>query len=386
MTRPTFPPAIVVGAGLNGLGVVRALAALGAPVWLAEASFRHPTARTRLARRHAVRSLSDTRLVDDILALAKTLPARPVLFLTQEASVRLVAERREEVEAACAIELPATETILRLTTKQGFQEEAERLGAPVPRTRIISSAEELEAVRGFTFPVILKPNERHPDYDRHFRKAYRFEAFEALQRSALEILPRYPHLVVQEWVEGDDTEIYFCLQYRPAGGAAPAASFCGRKNRSHPPMVGGTASCTIAPEQAWAELIALTQRFFNATGVVGLASMEFKRRPDGRFVMIEPTIGRSDFQEEVAAWHGVNIPGYGYAHLAGLPLPTLRRRARPCVWFDPDAEAMSRAAAPGVPDLPGRRRDAYFDLSDPFPWLARQLDRISRRLGLGREG
>lgn len=379
-----FPPAIVVGAGLNGLGVIRALSALKVPVWLAEAAFTHPTARTRLARRHPVRSLADTRLVDDILALARSLPGRPVLFLTQEASVRLVAERRGEVEAACAIELPDTATILRLTTKQGFQEEAERTGAPVPRTRRIGSAADLEAVRGFVFPVVMKPNERHPDYDRHFRKAYRFDGFNALEAAARQILGRYADLVVQEWVDGDDSQIYFCLQYRPRG--APAVSFCGRKNRSWPPMVGGTASCTIAPGETWPTLTRLTDDFFAATGVVGLASMEFKRRPDGSFVMIEPTIGRTDFQEEVATWHGVNIPGHAYAHLAGLAPPAGAQRDGPLVWLDPDAEAKSRAAAPGVADLPGRRRDAYLDLTDPMPWLVRQMQRVAHRLGLGRDG
>ncbi len=44
-----------------------------------------------------------------------------------------------------------------------------------------------------------------------------------------------------------------------------------------------------------------------------MGSMEYKRdRRDGRFHMIEPTVARTDFQEEVATLNGMNIPLASY--------------------------------------------------------------------------
>ena len=46
--------------------------------------------------------------------------------------------------------------------------------------------------------------------------------------------------------------------------------------------------------------------------------MEFKRDArTGEFLMIEPTVGRVDWQEEVATLNGVNIPLAAYLHEIG---------------------------------------------------------------------
>ena len=62
-------------------------------------------------------------------------------------------------------------------------------------------------------PLILKPDSRAAAYDQRFKKAYRFDDFESLREKVAEILPIYRPLVLQEWIEGDDSSIYFCLQY-----------------------------------------------------------------------------------------------------------------------------------------------------------------------------
>jgi predicted ATP-grasp superfamily ATP-dependent carboligase len=378
-------PAVVVGAGLNGLGVVRSLATTGAPIWLVAQAFDDPTAQTRLARQHRVRSLEDVRLIDDLLRLGENLgPA--VLFLTQEASVRLASGARDRLARHFLFYLPPHEVVLALTTKDGFRAAAERLGAPVPRTLNLTDAAGLEQARTLTFPLILKPNERDGAYDSRFRKAYRIASFPELARLHEEIAPHYRALIVQEWIEGDDSQIYFCLQHRePAPGRV--VSFCGRKLRSFPPGVGGTASCVAAPPETWEGMIELTDAVFAPTGVAGMAGMEFKRRPDGSFLMIEPTIGRTDFQHEVATWHGYNLVAAAYAGHAGRPPPVMARAGSAYIWFDPDSEAKSIALTGGERSGPGgqdavkaRRWNPYFSFRDPMPWVMRQWQRLRRRL------
>ena len=84
---------------------------------------------------------------------------------------------------------------------------------------------------------------------RRFSKAYVVTSMGDVERLYAEIFPFMPDMIVQEWIEGDDSDIYFCLQYIGDGGTA-VASFVGRKLRSWPPRIGGTASCIAAPEHA----------------------------------------------------------------------------------------------------------------------------------------
>ncbi len=132
------------------------------------------------------------------------------------------------------------------------------------------------------------------------------------------------------------------------------------------------------------ELTELTNRFFSAVGFVGLGSMEYKRdRRDGRFYMVEPTVGRTDYQEEVATLNGVNIPLAAYLGEVGAPFPSAAPAGPPVGWRDPIGDHNARAALRGtaVAAVPGLRfRDAYFRPDDPMPFIALKAAGLTRRL------
>jgi predicted ATP-grasp superfamily ATP-dependent carboligase len=62
-------PAVVVGAGVNGLGVARSLARERVPVWLLDADGGRPEMRTRAAKPLTVRSLHGEMQVDELARL-----------------------------------------------------------------------------------------------------------------------------------------------------------------------------------------------------------------------------------------------------------------------------------------------------------------------------
>ncbi|OYU65088.1 MAG: FAD-dependent oxidoreductase, partial [Burkholderiales bacterium PBB5] len=179
-----------------------------------------------------------------------------------------------------------------------------------------------------------------------------------------------PDLIVQEWIQGGDDSIFFCLQYMGSDGA-PAASFTGRKLRAWPPQVGGTASCMSAPEHH-AELSAMTAQFFRAVGFEGMGSMEYKRDArDGRFYVVEPTVGRTDFQQEVATVNGCNLPWAAYAYELGLPVPAPSGAPPARIWREPTTDRWSAQAQGPHPAFQSHAVvDAYFRWNDPMPWLA----------------
>lgn len=380
--RTSLPRAVVLGAGLNGLGVIRSLARAGVAVDLVSADPAAPGMSSRHARKHRLSSSHGTELKRELLQIAGREgwkgEARPVLFLTEEESVASLGQYQSELLEAFRFSLPPAAVLERLMHKEGFRNLAEAAGAPIPATLHIINGSGLDAARDFKFPVVLKPGKRDTAYSAQFRKAYRVASHAELKTLFNRIRPVLDDLIVQEWIEGQDSDIYFCLQYRLA--TEKYASFTGRKLRSWPPGVGGTASCTAAPDEA-AELDRLTSAFFTSAGVVGMASMEYKRdSSSGKFMMVEPTVGRTDYQEEVATLNGINIPYAAYLLELGIDLPEFRQSTRPVVWRDSIADRQSAAMTGQTIDLNGAKVvDALWRWDDPGPKSAELGMRVKNK-------
>lgn len=386
---PVPIPVVVVGDDLNALGVLRSLAAGGVRAHLLCSRQDAAPARSRHGIRHFGERLSGQPLLASLESLATSLgrssgrakDGRPVLLMTEEKGVETVCEHADRLQAMFRLTAAPAPT-LRLLHKVAFQADAERCELPIPRARRINALEDVELLQDFRYPLIVKPASRDAAYSQRFKKAYRVEGFEAARTLCAEILPVCADLIAQEWIEGDDADIHFCLVYLGRNGET-VAGFTGRKLRSWPPRVGGTASCTAAPE-AHGVLLARTVAFFREMGFWGMGSMEYKRDPrDGEYYAVEPTVGRTDFQEEVATLHGVNLPLLAYRFEAGGELSSPQPYMRRYVWQEATAQAraVETDEAAGEPAPPGTRVvDACFRLNDPWPSISNYTDRIRRRL------
>ncbi len=127
----------------------------------------------------------------------------------------------------------------------------------------------------------------------------------------------------------------------------------GRKLRQYPRGCGNTAIAAPVPEHWREPILELTRDIFGDVGYQGLGSIEYKVRPDESLAIMEPTVGRTNWQSEVAVLNGVDIPAIAYFDLAG-------RR-----WSGQAAE----------PDTSYKLVDARADL--------RELKRIFKPEGLG---
>lgn len=376
--------AIVVGGGVNALGVLRSLGRGGVSVMVLDVDPKAPAMRSRYGVPRVVRSMEGPELMHTLRQLASELGPRVALFLTEEKTVATVSTLRSEMPATLVVRLPAHGRLMALMHKQSFYDIAEPIGAPVPRTLRLQSARDLPKLSTLRFPCVLKPNEKSYAYGARFKKAYKVESVEEVASLYKEIEPVLADMVVQEWIEGGDGEIYFCLQYL-GSGAEVVASFVGRKIRSWPPRIGGTASCTAAWEHE-RELSELTSSFFRQIGFTGMGSMEYKRDArDGRFYMVEPTVGRTDFQEEVATVNGCNLPLAAYCYDMGFPLPPVKASA-PCrIWRDAQADRWSRQEAGEDSDADARVSglpvvDAYWRWNDPLPAFDHFIGRVYEAL------
>jgi len=374
--------AIIVGGGLNALGVVRSLGQAGVTVCVLDTDLKSPAMRSRFGIPRQVSTLEGAEFIAELQRLMPEFGPNVVLFLTEEKTVATVSEYRAELPPSLLFRLPEHERLMALMHKQGFSDLAEEINAPVPRTVRLLTLQDLPKVAGLSYPCVLKPSEKSYEYGARFKKAYKVSSPEEVARLYHEIFPILPDMVVQEWIEGKDSDIYFCLQYIGSNGEL-IASFPGRKIRSWPPRIGGTASCTSAWEHE-RELTELTLDFFHQVGFSGMGSMEYKRDiRNGRFYMVEPTVGRTDFQEEVATVNGVNLPFFAYCHELALAVPRINPQCPAKVWRESqiDRWSMEGGDLSETNFFEGHKVvDAHWRWNDPQPWVDQFSDRICKAI------
>jgi D-aspartate ligase len=354
-------PVVVVEGTLNGLGVVRSLSHGRMPIYLLGQTARCAARWSRYCRFVRVGALEGRELIHSLVELGQRLSGRPVLILTGDESVNCVSESRHLIEPLYRINLPAPEVVRALADKCLFHRLAEREGFPVPRSVVLADTADLALLASLTPPLIIKPADKTLVLNGVVERALQAPTLAEARRGAIHMLAHAPRLIVQEWVPGPDNEIYFSLFSCDRSGK-PVGLFLGRKLLCSPPGIGSTAVCVAAPERA-AELIPPTLQFIERVGYRGLGSLEFKRDVNtGRFFIIEPTVGRTDWQEELATLCGVNLPLMAYLAELEQPLPPTREPSPNLAWRQ--SAGFRATLAPGT-----RVVDGLFRWSDPMPGL-----------------
>lgn len=374
-----LPPGLIAGAGTAiGLAIARGLRGMGVPIVGASLTPTAPTCRSKLW--HSVLQVS-APTTEAWLATLRAAHARygpMVLFPADDTVVRIVAEHAGELATQFRFVLPDLPTVDRLLDKSIFHEWALANGFPVPHTAIVRNLDQLRAALGeMTFPVVLKPVERTPHWQdfSKFGTAYRFETADDFERLPFAPFDAADRFVVQEWIPGRDSDVYFCLTYRNRYGKELAAQG-GRKITQWRVDTGSTA---LAVTHQDAELAELTRRLLDAAGHVGFGSLEVRRSTrDGRMVITEPTVGRPDLQTALAAAAGMNLVDVAYRDALGLAAPPSRPR-REAIWIHETAFPRSVLVAACRRRLDGRtllaalrtRRKptgAFFSPRDPLPF------------------
>ncbi len=245
-----------------------------------------------------------------------------------------------------------------------LQKFAEEAGFLVPRAAVLSNEGDLALLDPLNPPCVIKPNSKLLVDQGLVQRAVRVETREQARTVAQSMLRHGSSVVAQEWIDGEDTDIYFCLFACDRNGNA-SRIFTGRKLVCSPPSVGSTAVCMAAPEAA-DELTRVSRRFIEHVGYQGIGSLEFKRDPrDGKYYIVEPTVGRSDWQEEIATLCGVNIPLAAYWNEVGGDQEEPAVDERPIAWRSSLVYRIHRSALP-----PSTRIvDGHFRLTDPLPGL-----------------
>ena len=76
------------------------------------------------------------------------------------------------------------------------------------------------------------------------------------------------------------------------------------------------AALEIPGPEEWVEPLAIANRIFREVKMFGIGAVEYKRHRDGRFLILEPCVGRTVYSHEIGPLNGYDIPWAAYRHLA----------------------------------------------------------------------
>ncbi|MHC4958490.1 MAG: carboxylate--amine ligase [Planctomycetota bacterium] len=384
--------AVLVGLdSMQGLQAARILHDRGVPVVAIAGDRTHHACRTNTCNAIHHADTGDREVVDLLLKIGPDFTDKPVLFPCQDKCVRIVSRHRDELAAHYRLALPPADVVELLMDKDSFYSYAAEHGLPIPATRYLDTREDAErAARELPFPCLLKPRARTATWDRNTKqKVFKVESAEELLEKFDGCRAWADLLVVQQWIEGDDTCLYSCNCYYDAE-SRPLATFVARKLRQWPPQTG--SSC-LGEEVRNDVVLETTLALFGGVGYHGLGYVEMKRDArTGEHYIIEPNIGRPTGRSAIAEAGGVALLYTMYCDTLGLPLPPERTQTYTGTkWIDLRHDLQSafsywRRGELGFADwwrsIRGRKAFAVFSWRDPAPFvhdLLRMGGRIFRR-------
>lgn len=318
--RTGAPGAVVIGGDYQGLGIVRSLGRRGVDVLVVDderSIARHSRFTTAAVRVGELRDEQAT--VQTLLELGERYALDGwVVFPTREETVAALSRYRERLTPRFRIPTPAWDVVQWAWDKRKTYEIAAELGIATPRTWLVGSAEELDAVDGeppFAIKPAIKERFIYATGDKAWRADTRAE-LEARFREAAQVVGA-GEVIVQELIPGGgETQLAYCAFFRDGRAAA---SMVVNRVRQHPPLFGRASTFVQTIEQPALEEV--SERLLRRIGYYGLVELEYKHDVrDGQTKLLDIN-ARTWGYHSLGQRAGVDFPYLLYADQLSLPAP-----------------------------------------------------------------
>jgi D-aspartate ligase len=371
------PGAIVIGGYVNGLGIVRALAAHGVPVAVVTTKpYDIAQCSRRVVAHRGVVGLEERpeALLEALDGWSERFSGWLLLPTNDEALVAL-SRHGERLAERYRVAAPAWEVTRQLVDKSLQLDAAEAVGLPVPH-RYGPATRALAESAGLRFPVLVKPVVG-------YRFAARFGCKLFVARDPAELRDRVARLAeaglageVFDLVPGADDHLHAYCTHVDARGEA-AAGVTVRKLRQSPPFFGVARVAEVV--EPVPELREATLAVLRRIGFRGFAAAEFKLDPrDGRFRFLEVN-GRTVLYNGLLRAAGLDVAALAWSEHVGARLPASGDAGYRGVWINVHADVLHALLARRAERLSLRalvapyarpRVDAVWSAADPYPFLA----------------
>jgi predicted ATP-grasp superfamily ATP-dependent carboligase len=279
---PVAGPAWVTDANNRvALAVIRSLGRRGIPV--AACAFKTWAASARLgfSSRYVRRRLLLPEIWSEgwIDLLDRSLGKEGLLLPVSINTLLGVLSHRERFCGRLVL-LPEYAVLREVNSKLGLRQHASACGIPMPQRHEVQHPRQLEKMdRRAGFPLVVKLESDEglflPPQERYAVVGDVEELISAYKR----LFARKAFPVVEEYVEGEGYGLSLLCE-----GGRVWAHFCHRRLLEYPPGGGPAALCESVFDPG---LLTWGRSFARQTCWNGIMMMEFKRRPDGSFVLLE---------------------------------------------------------------------------------------------------
>lgn len=372
-------PALVCGE----IGLVRSLGEVGIPVYVGSYYNDNIAYYSKYCTRRVHFSHSLSRdFVDTLVSVGRKEPAKMVFFSDDDRAVLTFSAHREELRPYYHFNLPDHALVDSILDKRKFAALAERCALPVPLTFMPSTEDEAACyAERLEFPCILKPSHKddwwHPRFLEvvgPYRKAILCENREHLLDTYRKVVQINPAVVMQEYVDGDDLDLYSVNMYYSAGSEL-LAYFIGHKLRIYPVHAGVGSLVEIVQNE---EIAAAACDAARKLGMRGHVNIQFKRdRRTGKLKIMEMHT-RNSLWAYLATGGGLNITAVAYYDMIGQPLPFRPQLRYGVKWIDlnKDVKALIDYRKLGewtvsrwLRSYRGKKVYHVHSLHDPLPFL-----------------
>lgn len=385
-------PAIVLGSGPTGLGILRCLQMAGIPAFVACPAGDQVT-RSRWYRPTPGTPWGGVLGATGLSAL-QAMPLDEAVLIpgADDAALWLADLPGHGLAHRFHISSSSRATLEVLQDKVLFDSFLNETDVPHPRTFYVEFDADIDAIPFEELDrVFIKPANSQVFSDVTGAKGIWVAGREELRRYWSDLHGQGFKLMVQEYVPGQADEHYFVDGFRDRDGRLTGL-FARRRARIHPPDFGNSSySCSI-PLSDIEEPVANMHTILGALDYRGIFSAEFKRDArDGSFRILEVN-SRAWTYVEFAARCGVNVCEMAYDDALGQPVATAGHDyplGEGCVDFYRDLKAVREGKSNG--DLSLLKVSAQwcrahfhtFRFDDPRPGLfaARKVVRSLLRSG-----
>lgn len=310
-------PALVLGSGVTGLGVLRSLGRENIPVHYA-ADTRDFSHHSRFAQ-VVETGLSEFSSAAELGAALERIDfPRMVLIPCSDSWVRSVAGLDPRIAARFPSSIAPAEKLDLLADKLGFATLMQRHGIDHPRTTPIESRDDLASIPDAHFvDAFLKPRDSQAFSAAFQKKAFRVDSRADAHAILDRVEPTGLKVLLQEYIPGPPSNHYYVDTFVDRHGKT-LARFARQRLRMDSDFSNSSYLRSIPLESA-REACDLMDRIIDSLRPIrGMLSAEMKLDPrSGRLKIIEVN-ARAWKHVEFAATSGVNICKLAYEDALGI--------------------------------------------------------------------
>ncbi len=386
----TTTPVLVLNCKLGALAIMRSLGSQGVRLCGVDDDRLSAGFSSRFCRDKHLMHFDEDReqeYLNYIVRLGQQLGKGTLLIPTSDELSLFVAKYYDRLSNNFVYPNNDLALVSSLISKEGMYKLAKQYGVPTPYTLFPKRLDDvLDYAKHGIYPVMLKGIYGNRLQERTGKKM-------ALVHSQGELIEMYkmledpdiPNLMIQEYIPGDDDQIWIFNGYFN-GNSECLAAYTGHKIRQFPVHVG----CASLGICKWNQTVAdITTGFMKSIGYKGILDIGYRLDPrDGRYKVLDinPRVGQA-FRLFVAE-NDMDVVKSLYLDLTGQkPYPIIPREGRR--WIIEDYDIISSlhyhwegtlGFAEWLRSFKGLEEAAWFSWKDPLPFLIMVSQLMKRSL------